>query len=65
MNSLERIAAAVAFQATDRVPVIAQVFGHAATLAGVALDDYALGRRNGCRLPIGCLDARLMTPCSP
>ena len=40
MNSLERIAAAVAFQTTDRVPVIAQVFGHAATLAGVALDDY-------------------------
>ena len=40
MNSLERIAAATAFQATDRVPVIAQVFGHAATLAGESLDDY-------------------------
>jgi uroporphyrinogen decarboxylase len=40
MNSLERIAAATAFQTTDRVPVIAQVFGHAATLAGVPLDDY-------------------------
>lgn len=40
MNSLERIKAAVDFQPTDRVPVIAQVFGHAATLAGVALGDY-------------------------
>jgi uroporphyrinogen decarboxylase len=40
MNSLERIIAAVKFQETDRPPVIAQVFGHAATLAGVAVDDY-------------------------
>jgi uroporphyrinogen decarboxylase len=40
MNSLERIAAALAFQAPDRVPVIAQVFGHAATLAGMPLDAY-------------------------
>jgi uroporphyrinogen decarboxylase len=40
MNSLERIAATLAFQTADRVPVIAQVFGHAATLAGVPLDDY-------------------------
>jgi uroporphyrinogen decarboxylase len=40
MNSVQRTAAAVAFQETDRVPVIAQVFGHAATLAGVAVDDY-------------------------
>ncbi len=40
MNSLERIAATLEFRAADRVPVIAQVFGHAATLAGVAVDDY-------------------------
>ena len=40
MNSIERIRAAVNFQPPDRVPVIAQVFGHAATLAGVALGDY-------------------------
>jgi uroporphyrinogen decarboxylase len=44
MNSLERIAAAIAFQPTDRVPVIAQVFGHAAALAGEPLDEYV---RNG------------------
>lgn len=44
MNGVERITAAVNFQATDRVPVIAQVFGHAAVLAGVPLDEYV---RNG------------------
>lgn len=40
MNSLERIQSAVAFEKPDRVPVIAQVFGHAATFGGVALGDY-------------------------
>jgi uroporphyrinogen decarboxylase len=40
MNSLDRVAAAVRLEPLDRVPVIAQVFGHAATLAGVALGDY-------------------------
>jgi uroporphyrinogen decarboxylase len=40
MNSLERVAATLRFQDTDRVPVIAQVFGHAATLAGISVDDY-------------------------
>jgi|SRR5271157_11811 len=44
MNSLERIAATIRFRETDRIPVIAQVFGHAATLAGVSVDDYV---RNG------------------
>lgn len=40
MTSLERVAAAVKFQDTDRAPVIAQVFGHAAALAGVSVDHY-------------------------
>ncbi len=40
MNSLERVSAAVNFRQTDRVPVIAQVFGHAATLSGVPVSDY-------------------------
>jgi uroporphyrinogen decarboxylase len=40
MNSLERVVAAVGFQKTDRVPVIAQVFAHAAALEGVPVDDY-------------------------
>ena len=40
MNSLQRIATAIALQKPDRVPVIAQVFGHAAALAGVPLDEY-------------------------
>lgn len=44
MNSLERILAAVTFHTPDRVPVIAQVFGHAATLADIPLEVYV---RNG------------------
>lgn len=40
MNSIDRIKAAVNFKTPDRVPVIAQVFGHAATFAGVSLGDY-------------------------
>lgn len=40
MNSIQRVCAAVRFEPRDRVPVIAQVFGHAATLAGVSLTDY-------------------------
>lgn len=40
MNSFQRIAATIQFQETDRVPVIAQVFGHAARVTGVPLDDY-------------------------
>ncbi len=40
MNSLERIKATIQFQKTDRVPVIAQVFGHASTFAGVNLREY-------------------------
>lgn len=40
MNSLERIKSAVGFKTPDRTPVIAQVFGHAAVLSGVALGDY-------------------------
>lgn len=40
MNSLERIAATIRFEKPDRTPVIAQVFGHAATLARVPVDEY-------------------------
>jgi uroporphyrinogen decarboxylase len=40
MNSMERIRAALGFEKPDHVPVIAQVFGHAAVLAGVSLRDY-------------------------
>ncbi|MGB6064689.1 MAG: uroporphyrinogen decarboxylase family protein [Desulfomonilaceae bacterium] len=40
MNSVERIKAAVNLEAADYVPVIAQVFGHAATLAGIPLGEY-------------------------
>jgi uroporphyrinogen decarboxylase len=40
MNSLERIMAAVNLAPVDRTPVIAQVFGHAARLAGMPLRRY-------------------------
>jgi uroporphyrinogen decarboxylase len=52
MNSLERIVAATAFQSADRVPVVAQVFGHAAVLAGVPLDEYVRDGKvlAGCQL---------------
>lgn len=40
MNSFQRIMTAVDFSKPDRVPVITQVFGHAAVLAGVPLKRY-------------------------
>ena len=40
MNSLQRIQAAIRFEQTDRVPVIPQVFGHAAVIAGKTLGAY-------------------------
>lgn len=40
MNGLERILATVAFKPADRVPAIPLVFGHAAVLEGVGLDEY-------------------------
>ena len=41
MNSLQRVLEAVDFGSPDRVPVIPQIFGHAAILAGVTLEAYA------------------------
>lgn len=40
MNGLERIAAAANLEQVDRVPVIAQVFGHAGRMAGIPLKRY-------------------------
>jgi uroporphyrinogen decarboxylase len=40
MNGFERIKAAVELREPDRVPVVPQVFGHAASLAGVDLAEY-------------------------
>ena len=40
MNSVDRITATLQGSPADRVPVIAQVFGHAAILAGVSLGSY-------------------------
>jgi uroporphyrinogen decarboxylase len=55
MTGAERIRAAIAFEVPDRVPVIAQVFGHAAMVAGIALQDYL---RDGRLLARGQLAAR-------
>lgn len=40
MNSIERVMAAVSFQKADRIPVVAQVFGHAAVQNRVRLVEY-------------------------
>jgi uroporphyrinogen decarboxylase len=40
MNSIERIVSTLKFEKPDRVPVIAQVFGHAAKVAGLNLGEY-------------------------
>jgi uroporphyrinogen decarboxylase len=40
VNGLERILATVRFQVPDQVPVIPQVFGHAAVARGVPLERY-------------------------
>ncbi len=54
MNSIERIVSTLKFEKPDRIPVIAQVFGHAATVAGMHLGDYI---RNGELLARGQITA--------
>lgn len=55
MNSLERIIATLRDRPTDRVPVIPQVFGHAAVLAGVDLGAYLRDGPLLARCQIGAL----------
>jgi uroporphyrinogen decarboxylase len=45
MNGLTRVQATVRFEAADRVPVIAQVFAHAAAMAGKTIYDYVRSGR--------------------
>lgn len=40
MTGLEHVLAAVRFEPSDQVAVIPQIFGHAARIAGVSLDQY-------------------------
>jgi uroporphyrinogen decarboxylase len=40
VKSIERIQAVVNFERADRLPVIAQVFGHTAVVAGKTIHDY-------------------------
>jgi uroporphyrinogen decarboxylase len=56
MTSLERIAAAIKLAPVDRVPVIAQVFGHAARLAGVPLERYLRDGQELAHCQLGALD---------
>lgn len=56
MRSIERIQAAVAFQPTDRLPVIAQVFGHAAVVAGKTIHDYVRSGRELAHCQLKALD---------
>jgi uroporphyrinogen decarboxylase len=55
MNSLETILSTVRMKRTDRVPVIPQVFGHAAVCNGVPLEKYL---RNGTTLAECQIQAR-------
>lgn len=54
MNGLERVVATLAFEQTDRTPVIPQIFAHAAVLAGVPIADYV---RDGALLARCQIDA--------
>ena len=56
MTSLERIAAAIKLAPVDRVPVIAQVFGHAARLAGAPLERYLRDGQELARCQLAALD---------
>lgn len=55
MNSMERIMATVNFDPPDQAPVIAQVFGHAAVLGGVPLEEYVTNGELLARLQIQAL----------
>lgn len=55
MNSLERIVAAVNFQEHDRVPVVPLVFGHAAILGGIPLQQYLTDGETLARCQLGSL----------
>lgn len=56
MNSFERVNAAIHFQDSDRVPVIAQVFAHAGVLEAVAMDEYVRDGATLARCQLNALD---------
>jgi uroporphyrinogen decarboxylase len=57
MNSLERILAAVRFESHDRVPVVPQIFGHAARACGVPLGQYLTDGALLARCQLAALEA--------
>jgi uroporphyrinogen decarboxylase len=55
MNSLERIVATINHQEVDRPPVMAQIFAHAAVVAGETLGDYVHSGETVARCQINAL----------
>ncbi len=56
MNSIERITAAINFEKPDRIPVVAQIFGHAAVLAGMPLGEYLCDGKKNAECQINALE---------
>jgi uroporphyrinogen decarboxylase len=56
MTGLERVLAAVRFEPSDQVAVIPQIFGHAARIAGVSLDQYLTDAAVLARCQLAALD---------
>jgi len=56
MNSIERITAAINFEKPDRVPVVAQIFGHAAVLAGMPMGEYLCDGEKNAECQINALE---------
>lgn len=56
LNSMERIALTVKFGSPDRLPVIPQIFGHAAKLLHVPLRDYCCDGETLARCQLHALD---------
>lgn len=56
MNRIDLIKSTLTFEKSDRVPVIAQVFGHAAIVAGIPLGEYIRDGEQCARGQIMALD---------
>jgi uroporphyrinogen decarboxylase len=56
VKSIERIQAAINFEPADRLPVIAQVFGHTAVIAGKTIYDYVTSGSMLADCQIGALE---------
>ncbi len=57
MNSLRMVQDTVAMKLTERVPVIPQIFGHAAVFSGVPLNSYLRDGRLLAECQIGTMES--------